>query len=437
MIDRGEMMRRWILLAGVMMILSACQSDVPVLPTKLPNPGSVGIVLHPTKTATITPSAVPSTRTPAPTPTRIPPIAVATLLPQFWLDAGVSPDTPLASMTGSMFNPIGQIGTARVDGTAFQPLTVDQYNWMPLLSPDQQRIAYQSFPHSATPSAQGRASWPNVPSEIWVANIDGQQTWQLTEGDAKRKDLVWSPDSQRVAFVDGSNSLVEIEVDNKTRHEIVAGASKPRYQPKGKGIGYITIDGGLAWYQDSVVHTIVATSTLPFSTTVHDFDWLPDGQHVIFTLMDKSQQKHPGVPFGIEYSVWVTSIDQFTPTKLADGIHDLEVAPNSSYIAALRGSGYGDVCVINWHPVFLLLSPDLKSMQVMSAENRAALPPEEQHNVFTDLYRTSWISDHVAKVTIFTCKEANEGAGYKVTTRTYIVDLAKQVMVEVGSENQW
>ncbi len=419
-------MRCWMTNGTLLFIALMVVGCGTATPTKPPNQGSVGIVLRPTKTAaiTLTPSATASTRTPAPTRTPIPLVTVATLSPQFWLDAGVSPDTILASVTGSMFTPIGQIGTARVDGAVFQPLTTDKYNWLPVLSPDRQRIAYQSFPHSATPSAQVFASWPSVFSEVWVTTVDGQEKWQLTDGNARRNQLVWSPDSQRIAFVEGPHSLlVEIEVNSQTRHELVPGTVRPRYRPNGQGIGYVTTDGGLSWYQDGVVHTIVATSTLAQNTSVHDFDWLPDGQHVIYTLMDKSQQEHPGVPFGIEYSVWVTPIDQIAPTKIADDVHDLEVAPSGRYISALRGTGYGDVCVIDWHQVFLLLTPDLKSAQLISAENWAALPPEEQHNVFTDLYRVSWINDHVAKVTIFTCKEANESAGHKVTTRIYLVHL--------------
>jgi dipeptidyl aminopeptidase/acylaminoacyl peptidase len=440
MIDRGGLMRSWMLLSLLLLVLSACQTESPVSPTKLPNAGSVGIVLRPTKTTTITltSSAIASTRTPASTPTPIPPVAVTTLSPQFWLDAGVSPDTILASMTGNMFEPIGQIGTARVDGTTFQPLTTDKYNWLPLLSPDRQRIVYQSLPHSATPSAEALSSWRNSPSEVWVTTVDGQEKWQLTDSKARRDQLVWSPDSQRVAFVEGPNSLlVESEVNNQARHEATSGAVRPRYRPDGRGIGYMTTDGGLSWYEDGVTHTIVPTSTLLPNTSIHDFDWLPDGQHVVYTLMDKSHQEHPGVPFGIEYSVWVTPIDQVAPTKIADDVHDLEVAPSGRYISALRGTGYGDVCVIDWHPVFLLLAPDLKSAQLISAENRAALPPEEQHNVFTDLYRVSWINDHVAKVTIFTCVDINNGEDHRVKTHTYLVDLNKQAMVEVGSENPW
>lgn len=434
------MMRRWITNGICLFILLAVAGCATATPTKQPNPGSVGIVLRSTKTPTITPTPSPtaSLQTPAPTRTPIPPVAVATLSPQFWIDTGVSPDAILASMTGNMFEPIGQIGTARVDGTAFRPLTADKYNWLPLLSPDRQRIVYQSLPHSATLSAKALSSWRHSPSEIWVTTVDGQQTWQLAESDAKREGLVWSPDSQRLAFVEGTTSLlVEIEVNAQTRHELVTGAIRPRYRPDGKGIGYVTKAGGLAYYQDGVLHTLIETATLASNTSVHDFDWLPDGQHVVYTLMDKSQQKHPGVPFGIEYSVWVTPIDQVAPTKIADDVHDLEVAPSGRYISALRGTGYGDVCVIDWHPVFLLLAPDLKSTQLVSAENRTALPPEEQHNVFTDLYRVSWLNDHVAKVTIFTCKEVNAGASHKVTARIYLVDLTQQIMVEVGTENPW
>jgi len=344
----------------------------------------------------------------------------------------------MTSLTGSMFTPIGAIGTVHVDGTHFQALTRDIYNWLPVLSPDRQRIAYQSFPHPATPSDEAFAAWPSVFSEIWVTAVDGRQTWQLTDSKARRDQLVWSPDSQRVAFVEGPNSLlIEIEVSSQARHELTAGAIRPRYRPDGTGIGYVTTDGGLSWYQAGVTHTIVSTSTLPWGISVHDFDWLPDGQHVVYTLADKFHQEHPYVPLDIaEYSVWVTSIDQFAPTKIADDVHDLEVAPGGRYVAALEGSGYGDVCVIDWHQVFLLLAPDLKSAQPVSAENRAALPPEEQHTaVFTDLDRVSWINDRVARVTIFTCTDTNEGAGYRVKTRMYLIDLVKQVMVEVGSGN--
>ena len=360
---------------------------------------------------------------------------VATLSPEFWTTNGISPEDLVAVHIAGAYSWRGDIATQHLDSTALEQLTTYGFNSLPVISPDRKRIAYRSIPRSfiATPES----SWHDTGMifNIKVISTDGNQVWQLTDNEQRRSMPIWSPDSQRVAFIEGPQSmLVEVTVDSQVRREIAQGAKDPRYRPDGTGIGYLTSDGGLAWNEGDVVHTLVATSTLPIYTTVHDFDWLPDGQHVVYTLADTTHQKDAFVPFGIEYNVWLTPVEHFAPAKIADDVHDLSVSPDGRSIAALRGTGYGDVCVIDWHQVFLLLAPDLKSTRLISAENLAALAPEERYSVFTDLHDLVWVNDHIAKTTIYTCVDTQDG-GHHVKTRTYLVDLARQVMVQVGVES--
>jgi Tol biopolymer transport system component len=328
-----------------------------------------------------------------------------------------------------MYLPMGKLATERMDGTHLKEITTSQYNWLPIPSPDGKYIAYQSLAHSINPSNYVHT---HMPSDIWISTMDGKQIWQITDSKMNRDQVVWSPDSQHVAFIEAlSSTLVEVDINSKTRHEIVQGASQPRYRPTSTGIAYLSADDGLMWIEtNGLTHTLVSTSTLPPLNTIHDFDWLPDGQHVVYTLADKTHQQNSEVPFGIAYDALITSIDRYAPIKIADGIHNLSVSPDGRYISGLTGTGYGDVCVIDWHLAFLLLSPDLMSARMVSAENLAAFPLEEQRSIFTDLYDTTWISDHVARTTLYTC--VSDQANYRVTARTYLIDLANKVMVQVG-----
>jgi Tol biopolymer transport system component len=343
----------------------------------------------------------------------------------------VSPDTLIATQVG------GDIATMRVDGTHLNQLTTYGYNSDPVLSPDRKRIAYRSVPKSITSSANPGDKLQAGYYNIWVITVDGTQAWQLTNSELSRSVPVWSPDSKKVAFSEGPNSmLVEIEVETQSRREIIPAA--PRYQPNGKGIGYITSGGGLAWIDNAgSIITLVPTTTLPISTTVMDFDWLPNGQHVVYTLVDKTKQRWGNL--GTRYSVWIVRADGSFPVRLTtpddykEGLHSIQVSPDGRIISALAGSGYGDVCSVDLWTVFLLLAPDRASAQIINFQDfdrqplmETPAPSEDFPKMFFPTTDVTWISSRLAFATYdVTCTTNPMEKG------TYLIDPIARRIVQI------
>ena len=263
---------------------------------------------------------------------------------------------------------------------------------------------------------------------IWVITVDGTQAWQLTNSELSRSVPVWSLDSRKLAFTEGPNSmLVEIEVDTQSRREIIP--ATPRYQPNGNGIGYIMAGGGLAWVDTTGgIHTLVPTVTLPMSTTVHDFDWMPNGQHVVYTLADESERHRP-TTLGIKYSVWIVQASSLATTKLTGPSfgdpHNLQVSPDGRVVAAKVGSGFYDAGMVDLYRAFLYLAPDFKSAQVVTVEHFQGRPNKGDFYPVSD---ARWISSRLvlARFSI---------AGFPPTAvdkeGTYLIDPIARRMVQI------
>lgn len=317
----------------------------------------------------------------------------------------------------------------RVDGTHLNQLTTYGYNSDPVLSPDRKRIAYRSIPKSITSSANPGDKLQAGYYNIWVITVDGEQAWQLTNSELSRGVPVWSPDSCKVAFTEGSNSmLVEIEVDTRFRREIIPAA--PRYQPNGNGVGYIMDGGGLVWVDTTGgIHTLVPTATLPMSATVAEFDWLPDGQHAVYVLARENIEL---MPERFEYSVWIVRVDGSAPIKLTGrdpfgyGPRNVQTSPDGKIISII-GSSYGDVCGAGAHAAFLLLAPDLKSAQLVTSQDFTGRPKR-----VADFYPTSgvtWVSSHLALAKFdMTCPEDK---GDMSGVGTYLIDPVARRLVQI------
>jgi Tol biopolymer transport system component len=315
------------------------------------------------------------------------------------------------------------------DGTDLTQLTTYNYNADPVMAPDGRRIAYRSVPGGIVNSPDVDSRIYEGKYNIWVISVDGAQAWQLTDSEVVRGLPTWSPDSQRVAFSEGEGEnsiLVEIEVDSRARREMVTGASMPRYRPGGNGIGYVTPQGGLAWIdRDSAVHSIVAAETLPAETSVHDFDWMPDGEHVVYTLADETERMRP-TTLGIRYSVWVARADGSDARQLAEALHDVQVSPDGQVIAAVKGSGFGDACIVDRQLAFLLPAPDLRSARTLGVTTFDGYPAIDQDHSFYLSGSVSWVSDRLVLARfLLTC-----AADYGIAGR-YVVDPVGGEMMQV------
>jgi Tol biopolymer transport system component len=260
---------------------------------------------------------------------------------------GVAPDALVALQTGKPHQSLGDIAVMSVDGTHYQQLTKYGYNRDSRLSPDRQRIAYRSVPASIVSSPERDKRLREDNYNLWVITVDGAQAWKLTDSEQPRSIPEWSPDSRKILFSEGIEGvLVEIDVETQVRREIAHGAYSPRYRPGG-GVGYITAGGGLAWIDEARTdHVLVPTATLPLSTTVSDFSWLPDGQRIVYILLKQSGAQHQ--PWAGKSSVEVVTSESGVSSHLFGPMENvrlssLQVSPDGRLLDA-KGGSYGDAC---------------------------------------------------------------------------------------------
>jgi sugar lactone lactonase YvrE len=240
---------------------------------------------------------------------------------------------------------------------------------------------------------------------------------------------VWSPDSQKVAFVEGPhNTLVEVEVDTQTRHEITHGASVPRYRPDGSGIGCVVEDVNLVWLGNdyNAFQTILSAETLPSNVSIKDFEWLPDRQYVVYALVDN--REHLLLDPQFERSVWITQIDDPDPTKLIDNAREVSVSPDGRTVVVLQGSGFGDGCFEDTGLVFLLSARDFTQSRHVDVESFDGYPLLESPNslAFHPRSNVIWVSDGLAIAQFHAwCGYASNVVG------RYLIDPIGERMVQI------
>lgn len=436
-------MRNGFNLAGaflLILILAACTTaelaptmtsavvpeDTPIaeIPTAVATNPVVTTEPTPTPTVTATNTVPSPTETPAEPPTAT---------PEPDLGGGGPDDPPSFDVVPILVRPeqwrpgLGDIAVLWPDGLGLKLLTTYHYNADPVLSPDGKRIAYRSVPSTITSLPELGPRLSEGSYNIWVITTDGQQAWQLTSSEAARSVPSWSADSQRVIFSQGeSGELVEIDVDIQGRQVIMQGAFNPKVRPDGSGIGFITGDGGLAWIDASgSTFDIVAPSSLPSNTVVNDFDWLPGGQGLVYTLADLSEQIG-GSTLGIKYGVWVNDVDGSMPVLLADGARNAKVSPNGQTVAVLTGSGYADACFVDQRLAFLYLYPEQIEAELVDMDDLNGFPGSIAMGSFFPLANVTWSSGQQALVEFgLTCEEDRSSAGW------YLVDSQSRQMVQV------
>jgi hypothetical protein len=368
-----------------------------------------------------TPNSVfPATPAAGPSPTPPPP----PFTPSFPTPAPLH----LIPVESDLTKPFSDIAVISFDGSYYNQLTTYGYNADPVFSPDGQFIAYRSVPASITTLPDPGSLLYSGQYNIWVITFDGAQAWKLTDSATTRSIPAWSPDSRRVIFSEGeAGALVEVEVATQTRRELLAaGGRDPRYRPDGNGIGYITAGGGLAW-MDSIgnVRALVDEATLPPLTTVHDFDWLPDGTTAVYTLADE-RERIEGTTVGIKYSVWLLKLAESAPIKLADDVHDAQVSPDGQTIATQAGSGFGDACLVDLQTTFLLLAPDRTSASLVSVAGFSGLPAISPDGVFYPTSKVVWVSPHQAMGQFsLTCTAGTTAPG------VYVIDVSARQLTQI------
>jgi Tol biopolymer transport system component len=271
---------------------------------------------------------------------------------------GVSPATTITMETG------GDIYTLHVDGTNRLRRTNYQYNDHPVMSPDHQWIAYRSLPLSLVgkPNPDGSDDAfrsCSYTKNIWIMDAQTSKAIKLTNSELGRSVPVWSADSRKVGFIEiaeNKQAFVEIDIATQIRREIAQSVRLARYHPGGNGIAYINFQGDLVWLDKTGASQVIVQGKPQLQ--VHSFDWMPDGQALVYALSDSSNSDSENGAIGPVYSTWIIEGNNGSPRKLADKFSDVSVSPDGKFVAGYVGSGGGDAGFIFLSLAFFRIDSD-------------------------------------------------------------------------------
>jgi TolB protein len=180
-----------------------------------------------------------------------------------------------------------------------------RFNWEPAWSPDSKRIAFV---------AEGEGC-----SDIWVADVDGNNRVNLTNSPASYSFPAWSPDGKTIAFVSFQSpssqpELMVMNVDGRDARSlagpnpVVPGASPPFiWSPDGSKLLFVNghlEQNGVTVSELWVMNADSNNMTMLLSNAYFPA-WSPDGREIAY-VSDTA-----GKP-----DVWIANGDGSNPTRL-------------------------------------------------------------------------------------------------------------------------
>ena len=112
----------------------------------------------------------------------------------------------------------GDVFVINSDGSEEKRLTTYGANGMPVFSPNGEWIAFSSVPKEM----KGKAGAP-IPFNIWIIRPDGSGARKLSRESRLMGNIVWSPDSKKLAFSTAS-SIIVMDVESGVTQEFIKDA---------------------------------------------------------------------------------------------------------------------------------------------------------------------------------------------------------------------
>lgn len=193
-----------------------------------------------------------------------------------------SPDGKKIAFTSYRNGGNRQIFVMDSDGQNLIRLTDEVWDNNPAWSPDGRKIAFTSY------KDEGLAGVEAWDVEIYVMDSDGKNRKRLTDIPGSNFEPSWSPDSQRIAFINSGPEATEIFVVNadgtlQERLSDNGGSNRePSWSPDGKSIAFQLTDlDGIHIY---VMDSDGKNSKRLTNTPAYNFDpsWSPDGKMIAY-----------------------------------------------------------------------------------------------------------------------------------------------------------
>jgi TolB protein len=176
--------------------------------------------------------------------------------------------------------PAGVSGQRRAVSQAYQLTHTAKYD--PSLSPDGKRIVYIAF-------TEGR-------EQLFIMNVDGSGSVQITRDDADHEDPAWSPDGKTIAFVyikDGLEIISLMNIDGTGVQQLTprsVRAIHPNWSPDGTKLAYCTDDDLAPPRKNDADIQVIDMATRRITTLitggVNTYPaWSPDGKRLAFRRM--------------------------------------------------------------------------------------------------------------------------------------------------------